>query len=154
MRQRADETNFIRALPFRQIATLSLHSAIRATAGIAGQSTGCSNRNIEYTKEPQMKYPVRTLACAFALTFGAAAHAAPKLTPEQCSDYPFVHTKGPVTRAQLMNELSELESVGYDPSAGDESGYPDDIDDAQQKLMQKYQTDCVGAGGSIASNGN
>ncbi|AOJ70966.1 MULTISPECIES: DUF4148 domain-containing protein [Burkholderia] len=101
-----------------------------------------------------MKFPVCTLACTFALTLGAAAHAAPKLTPAQCSDYPFAHTNGPVTRAQLMNELSELESVGYNPSAGDENGYPDDIDDAQQKLMQKYQTDCVGAGGSISSNGN
>ncbi|NIF88017.1 DUF4148 domain-containing protein [Burkholderia sp. Cy-637] len=82
------------------------------------------------------------LLCAGLLAVGIAAHAAP-LTPQQCGDYPFVKMKGPVTHAQIVNELSELESVGYQPSAGDDSDYPDDIDSAQQRLMQKYQRDCV-----------
>ncbi|WP_080403159.1 DUF4148 domain-containing protein [Burkholderia ubonensis] len=99
-----------------------------------------------------MKIPARTIACAFAVMLSAAAHASPKLTPAQCSDYPFVHTHGPLTHAQLENELSELESVGYEPSAGDEGNYPDDIDAAEQKLMQKYRTDCLGAPNSSAAD--
>lgn len=82
------------------------------------------------------------LLCAGLMAIGIAAHAA-QLTPQQCGDYPFVKMKGPVTHAQIVNELSELESVGYQPSAGDDSDHPDDIDGAQQRLMQKYQRDCV-----------
>lgn len=84
----------------------------------------------------------RALLCASLMAVGVAAHAAP-LTAGQCHDYPFVKTSAPVTHKQIVNELSELESVGYQPSAGDDNNYPDDIDTAQQKLMQKYQRDCV-----------
>ncbi|MBN3786866.1 DUF4148 domain-containing protein [Burkholderia sp. Ac-20353] len=49
---------------------------------------------------------------------GTGVFAAPTLTLQQCSDYPFVRTQGPVTHRQLINELRELEAVGYDPSAG------------------------------------
>lgn len=52
----------------------------------------------------------------------------------------------------LMDELSELESVGYEPSAGDEGNYPDDIDTAQAKLMQKYRHDCLGASQTTTAN--
>ncbi|WP_081467255.1 DUF4148 domain-containing protein [Burkholderia ambifaria] len=90
-----------------------------------------------------MKYFIGTIVFAVALTLGTVAHAAPKLTAAQCTDYPFVRGKGPVTHQQLLNELSELESVGYEPSAGDKGDYPDDIDTAQQKLMQLYRRDCV-----------
>ena len=94
----------------------------------------------------------RALACTVLLALGTAAHAAPKLTPQQCTDYPFVHTKGPVTHTQIVNELAELESVGYDPSAGESDNYPNDIDSAQQRLMAKYQRDCAGApSGTVAS---
>lgn len=100
-----------------------------------------------------MKLNPRILACTLLMVLGTAAHAAPKLTQQQCSEYPFVHTTGPVTHAQIINELSELEAVGYNPSAGDEGDYPDDIDGAQQRLMAEYQQDCHGAAGSsIASN--
>ncbi|WP_323119631.1 DUF4148 domain-containing protein [Burkholderia alba] len=99
-----------------------------------------------------MKLTPRVLACTFLMVLGTTAHAAPKLTPQQCTDYPFVHTKGPITHAQLINELSELESVGYNPAAGEDDNYPDDIDGAQQRLMTKYQQDCRGAGSSVAAN--
>ncbi|MCA7936941.1 DUF4148 domain-containing protein [Burkholderia cepacia] len=101
-----------------------------------------------------MKHPARYLACSALLVMSFTAHAAPTLTPAQCHDYPFVHTHGPVSHRQLINELNELESVGYNPSSGDESSYPDDIDSAQARLMNEYQKDCAGAANTVASNGN
>ena len=44
---------------------------------------------------------------------------------------------GPLTRAQVVQELVDLESVGYQPSRGNESTYPDDIQAAQQRLAEK-----------------
>ncbi|WP_321884027.1 DUF4148 domain-containing protein [Burkholderia cepacia] len=99
-----------------------------------------------------MNHPARYLAFAALLVVNVSAHAAPKLTSAQCNDYPFVHTKGPVSHKQLINELTELEAVGYNPSSGDESSYPDDIDSAQARLMQQYQKDCSGAANTVAAN--
>ncbi|ABK11361.1 DUF4148 domain-containing protein [Burkholderia orbicola] len=101
-----------------------------------------------------MNHPVRYLVCAAMLALSVSAHAGTKLTSAQCHDYPFVHANGPVSHRQLVNELNELESVGYNPSSGDESSYPDDIDSAQARLMQKYQHDCAGAANTVASSGN
>jgi phosphoribosyl 1,2-cyclic phosphodiesterase len=83
-------------------------------------------------------------ATAFALLFVAAApaFASSRLTPQQCNDYPFTKLTRPVTHKQLVNELSELESVVYDPAAGD-IYYPTDLQDAEQRLQAKYQQDCV-----------
>ncbi len=56
--------------------------------------------------------------------------AAPALSFAQAS-------YGPLTRAQVVQELVDLESVGYQPSRGNESTYPDDIQAAQQRLAEK-----------------
>jgi hypothetical protein len=76
----------------------------------------------------------------------ASAMAAPRtphaLTPQECNSYPFKATSGEVTHAQLMRELGELESVGYDPTAEDPD-YPTDLQRAQQALQAKYQKDCA-----------
>ena len=101
-----------------------------------------------------MNHPIRYLVCAAMLASSVSAHAEPTLTPAQCHDYPFVHANGPISHRQLVNELNELESVGYDPSSGDESSYPDDIDSAQARLMQKYRRDCAGVANTVASSGN
>ncbi|WP_175975716.1 DUF4148 domain-containing protein [Burkholderia sp. BCC1047] len=101
-----------------------------------------------------MHHPVRYLVCAAMLASSVSAHAETKLTSAQCHDYPFVHTNGPVSHRQLVNELNVLESVGYDPSSGDESSYPDDIDSAQARLMQKYRRDCAGVANTVAASGN
>nr|WP_254615039.1 DUF4148 domain-containing protein [Burkholderia pyrrocinia] len=45
--------------------------------------------------------------------------------------------KSPVTRAQVLQELYDLESVGYNPSLGDAGNYPDDIMAAQARLAAK-----------------
>jgi hypothetical protein len=83
------------------------------------------------------------VALCILLASGVAS-AAGKLTPAECTDYPFQPLSKPVTHAQLMQELSELESVGYEPSAGDESYYPSDIQLAQARLRLKYRADCLG----------
>lgn len=43
----------------------------------------------------------------------------------------------PVTRAQVRQELIDLESVGYNPSTGDGDNYPDDLVAAQERLAAK-----------------
>jgi hypothetical protein len=84
-------------------------------------------------------------AVAFCVLLASgAASAASKLTPAECNDYPFQPLSKPVTHAQVIQELSELESVGYDPSAGDESYYPSDIQLAEARLRLKYRADCLG----------
>ncbi|WP_052494668.1 DUF4148 domain-containing protein [Cupriavidus basilensis] len=45
----------------------------------------------------------------------------------------------PITRAQVRHELEELESVGYNPSQGDNGDYPADIQAAEQRLEAKHQ---------------
>jgi len=80
-----------------------------------------------------------------ALSFaGTSVLAAPSLTPAQCNDYPFKPLNQEVTHAQLMQELSELESVGYNPGVNDNE-YPADIQQAEQRLQAKYAHDCVAA---------
>jgi hypothetical protein len=44
---------------------------------------------------------------------------------------------GPVTRAQVVQELVDLESVGYSPASGNEVNYPDDIQAALRRLEAK-----------------
>ncbi len=38
----------------------------------------------------------------------------------------------PLTRAEVMHELEELEAAGYTPSLGDDSQYPSDIQEAEK----------------------
>lgn len=74
--------------------------------------------------------------------------AAPHLTPQQCHAYPFVPLKHEVTHHQLMNELGELEAVGYSPDA-DQNDYPHAINQAERKLHAEYKHDCL-PGASVA----
>ncbi|WP_205193208.1 DUF4148 domain-containing protein, partial [Burkholderia sp. LMG 13014] len=60
-----------------------------------------------------MKSLVVTAAAAVLL-------AAPALSCAQSA-------KSPVTRAQVLQELIDLESVGYNPARGEANNYPDDI---------------------------
>jgi hypothetical protein len=43
-----------------------------------------------------------------------------------------------------MQELSELEAVGYQPTA-DDNEYPDDLQTAEAKLQQEFRHDCMPA---------
>jgi hypothetical protein len=88
-----------------------------------------------------MKTLIRATAFALLVVASAPAFASSGLTPQQCNDYPFTKLTRPVTHEQLMNELSELESVGYEPFPGD-IYYPTDLQNAEQRLQAKYQQDC------------
>jgi hypothetical protein len=50
---------------------------------------------------------------------------------------------GQLTRAQVVQELVDLESVGYQPSRGNESTYPDDIQAAQLRLAARKASDAA-----------
>ncbi|KWE97438.1 hypothetical protein WL82_24385 [Burkholderia ubonensis] len=65
-----------------------------------------------------MKHPIGLLIVA-ALIAGDAASA---------------QTPAPLTRAQVLEELYELEAAGYNPSAGDQGTYPADIQAAEAKV--------------------
>jgi hypothetical protein len=44
---------------------------------------------------------------------------------------------GPLTRAQVLQELVDLESVGYSPASGNDVNYPDDVQAAMLRLQAK-----------------
>jgi len=89
-----------------------------------------------------MKFKLKFIISTALLLASASALATPGLTPAECNDYPFKPLSHEVTHAQLMRELSELESVGYNPGANDNE-YPSDIQLAEQKLQAEYTRDCV-----------
>ncbi|MBN3786875.1 DUF4148 domain-containing protein [Burkholderia sp. Ac-20353] len=65
-----------------------------------------------------MKYHIALLVCA-AVFSGQTAIA---------------QTSTPLTHAQVLAELYRLEAAGYNPSAGDQGTYPDDIQAAEAKV--------------------
>lgn len=44
----------------------------------------------------------------------------------------------PLTRAEVLHELEELEAAGYNPSQGDEGDYPADIQEAERKVAAMH----------------
>lgn len=82
-------------------------------------------------------------AVTLLASLAVPAFAAPGLTPKQCNDYPFTKLRKPVTHRQLVNELVELEAVGYDPATSDDDDYPTDLQQAEAKLQTEYRQDCL-----------
>jgi hypothetical protein len=68
--------------------------------------------------------PIRRLAVA-GIVASCAVPAFAQQAPQPAA---------PLTHAQVMQELYQLESVGYDPTS---NNYPDDIEAAEQRLAQK-----------------
>lgn len=68
---------------------------------------------------------IRTLVQAAVI---AAVAAVPALS--------FAQQQSPVTRAQVRSELQQLEQAGYDPSAGEDVNYPQDIQAAEARIHQ------------------
>jgi hypothetical protein len=89
-----------------------------------------------------MKILNTAIFASLLLAAATSAMAAPHLTPQQCNDYPFKPLTKEVTHAQLIQELAELEAVGYNPSESDED-YPEDLHTAQKALSKEYQRDCT-----------
>ncbi|KVN63657.1 hypothetical protein WM03_01380 [Burkholderia ubonensis] len=84
-----------------------------------------------------MKHPIGLLIVA-ALFAGDAASA---------------QTPAPLTRAQVLEELYQLEAVGYDPSAGDQGTYPADIQAAEAKIAAQRAAGSAAADASAPSAG-
>jgi hypothetical protein len=53
----------------------------------------------------------------------------------------------PVTREQVRAELAELERAGYNPSAGDDSHYPDQLLAAEAKVAAEHAAAGTALGG-------
>ncbi|WP_028228243.1 DUF4148 domain-containing protein [Paraburkholderia ferrariae] len=99
------------------------------------------------------KATVLSLTAVFlglSLGYSTASQAAP-LTPHECHAYPFVRS-GSVTHRQMVRELRELESVGYQPGRID-AYYPTDIEKAEARLHAKYERDCEGNASTASVNG-
>ncbi|OJB17529.1 hypothetical protein BGV54_20940 [Burkholderia ubonensis] len=84
-----------------------------------------------------MKHPIGLLIVA-ALFAGDAASA---------------QTSAPLTRAQVLEELYELEAAGYNPSAGDQGTYPADIQAAEAKVAAQRAARSAAADANAPSAG-
>ena len=93
----------------------------------------------------------KAAACTAMMLASVSVFAAAKLTPQQCNAYPFKPLHAPATHAQLLNELTELESVGY-TITGDEDDYPRNLERAEKLLHAKYLADCGAASGNTWSS--
>jgi len=58
-----------------------------------------------------------------------------------------------LTRAQVRQELLDLESVGYEPVAGNGDNYPGDIVAAQERLAAKRLAERKNAEAAYGANG-
>ena len=74
------------------------------------------------------------------LTLAAGAIALPALSFAQSS----------LTRAQVNEELAQLVRAGYDPSAGENVHYPDDILAAEAKVARQGGARATAVGGTGA----
>jgi Domain of unknown function (DUF4148) len=61
-------------------------------------------------------------------------------------------TNGPVTRAEVRAELVRLEKAGYNPSAGDQTNYPGDIQAAEARAAAQDAARAPGASTSGATS--
>lgn len=66
---------------------------------------------------------VSMMAVVPAISFAQATNAA--------------NGNGPLTRAQVIQELVDLESVGYNPSHVSDATYPQDVQAAMQRVAEK-----------------
>ncbi|RKP48167.1 hypothetical protein [Trinickia fusca] len=86
-----------------------------------------------------MNHVIRFVAGVGFVLASAGVFATPKLTPQQCNDYPFVKPRGSPTHDQVVNEQVELQAFGYD---SDEDPYPSNFEAARRRLWQAYAVDC------------
>jgi hypothetical protein len=66
----------------------------------------------------------------------------------------FAQSNAPVTRAEVRADLVRLEQAGYNPSQGDDSTYPLDIQAAEAKVAAQSDTQMAQQSyGGVAQNG-
>lgn len=74
-----------------------------------------------------MKHAIRRVALVSMIAM------APALSFAQTAG----NAQGPLTRAQVRQELVDLESVGYSPTTAADATYPQQVQEAMQRLAQK-----------------
>ncbi|AWV02983.1 hypothetical protein DM992_26990 [Burkholderia sp. JP2-270] len=94
-----------------------------------------------------MKSIIVTIATVAATA--TALLAAPAASYAQSSQ----SSHSTLTRAQVRQELLDLESVGYEPVAGDGDNYPGDIVAAQERLAAKRLAEHKSAEAAYGANG-
>ncbi|MDN7934376.1 DUF4148 domain-containing protein [Burkholderia metallica] len=94
-----------------------------------------------------MKFIIVTVAGVAATA--TVLLAAPAASYAQSSE----SSHSTLTRAQVRQELFDLESVGYDPIAADDENYPGDIVAAQERLAAKRVAERKHAEPAYGSNG-
>ncbi|WER48905.1 DUF4148 domain-containing protein [Cupriavidus sp. WKF15] len=92
-------------------------------------------------KTRSLKWLYRALAIASPIYLAAGVAQA---QPAASNDMP------QVTRAGILRELQELEAVGYNPAAPGETRYPDNLQQALQKLDAKHRAQAATAPGTTA----
>ncbi|RQV08154.1 DUF4148 domain-containing protein [Burkholderia cenocepacia] len=90
---------------------------------------------------------MKSLVVTIATVAATALLAAPTVSYAQSSSH------STLTRAQVRQELLDLESVGYNPSIGDGDSYPDDIVAAQERLAAKRLAERKNAEAAYGPNG-
>jgi hypothetical protein len=63
----------------------------------------------------------------------------------------FAQSNQPVTRAQVRNELVQLEKAGYNPSNSNDPQYPADIQAAEAKVAAQNEA-TSGVGGAVSGS--
>jgi hypothetical protein len=68
----------------------------------------------------------------------------------------FAQSEQPLTRAEVKDQLKQLEAVGYKPAAATDAVYPADIQAAEAKVAAQADTTGYGttANGSSQAGGN
>ncbi|KGB91709.1 MULTISPECIES: DUF4148 domain-containing protein [Burkholderia] len=89
---------------------------------------------------------MKSIIAAIATVTATALLTAPAASYAQSS-----HST--LTRAQVRQELLDLESVGYEPVAGDGDNYPGDIVAAQERLAAKRLAERKSAEAAYGANG-
>ncbi|MBN3731022.1 DUF4148 domain-containing protein [Burkholderia sp. Tr-20390] len=89
---------------------------------------------------------MKSIIVTIATVAATALLAAPAVSYAQSS-----HST--LTRAQVRQELFDLESVGYEPIAADGDNYPGDIVAAQERLAAKRLAERKSAEAAYGSNG-
>lgn len=102
--------------------------------------------------EPQTKLSAEIVKSLIVIitavaTTAIALLAAPTMSYAQSSSH------STLTRAQVRQELLDLESVGYNPTIGDGDSYPDDIVAAQERLAVKRLAEHKHAEAAYGPNG-
>lgn len=71
----------------------------------------------------------------------------------------FAQSDSSVTRAQVKQDLQQVEAAGYDPSKDDQTTYPNDVQAAESRMHQQngarpnYNNDYGGMNNGTAASG-